>query len=229
MATFRQRQGKWEVRVRRKGHDPLCRFFNTKQEGEKWARSIEADMDKGSYVNTTLAENTTLKEVIERYISEVTSTMRSAKEDTYRLNAISRHPICKLNMAAVTSICLAEYRDERLKKVGAGTVIREFAYFSSIINHARREWGINVINPVPFVKKPAAPQGRNRILSENEKVRLLSALEPTGRKSIWMKPLVEFALETAMRRGEMLGLRWVNVDYRKFWTSICRVSRGVNL
>lgn len=215
MATFRQREGKWQARVRRKGYEPVSKSFNTKQDAEKWVRSIESEMDKGNYVNLSIAEKTTFREVIERYMREVTPIMRGAKEDLIRLNAIKRHPLFDLNMVAVTSTRIAAYRDERLKQVSAGTVIRELAYISSIINHARREWGINIPNPVVLVKKPPSPQGRNRILSSDEKLRLLNALEPTGRKSIWMKPLVEFALETAMRRGEMLGLKWKNIDFEK--------------
>ncbi len=207
------REGNWQALIRRKGYKPVTKSFNTKQEAERWARSIEADLDKGIYVDTTLAEKTSFKELIERYMREVIPTMRSTKEDLIRLNAITRHPICLLNMVSLTSTRLAEYRDERLKQVSSGTIIREFAYFSSIINHARREWGINITNPVVLVKKPTSPQGRNRILNDAEKIRLLSALEPIDRRSIWMKPLVEFALETAMRRGEMLGLLWANVNF----------------
>ena len=92
------------------------------------------------------------------------------KEDTYR--PLSRHPIAKLRMTALTPIKVAEYRDERLQIVSNGAVIRELSYFSSIINHARREWGIAMVNPIPLVKKPASPQGRNRLLSEEELSRL---------------------------------------------------------
>ncbi len=153
-------------------------------------------MDKGAYTNTVLAERTTFKELIQRYLREVTPTMRSFEADTIRLKAICRRPICNLSMAALTSSKIAEHRDERLKVVSSGTVIRELCYFSSIINHARREWGINIINPVALVRKPASPKGRNRTLSDLEKISLLNSLTPTrlNRRSPWMYPLVEFAL-----------------------------------
>jgi hypothetical protein len=85
--------------------------------------------------------------VVERYIKEVTPTMRSLSEDTFRLRKLSKHPLCKLSMAALTSTRIAEYRDERLKTVSSGTVIRELSYLSSIINYSRREWGR--LAPVP--------------------------------------------------------------------------------
>jgi integrase len=156
----------------------------------------------------------TFGEVVGRYMQEVTPTMRGAKEDLFRLKALQRHALCKLNMAALTPAKIAEYRDKRLAQVSSGTVIRELAYISSIINQARREWGINIDNPVRLVRKPQSPQGRNRLLNEAEKLRILDALtpRPTRKVSMWMKPLVEFALESGMRRGEILALTWPNID-----------------
>ena len=146
-------------------------------------------------------------------MQEVTLKTRSMKEDTYRLRALARHPIASLRMTALTPIRVAEYRDERLQRVSNGTVIRELSYFSSIVNHARREWGITMTNPIPLVKKPANPQGRNRIITENEFQRLLDALRPQIKSSDhWILPLTRFALESAMRRSEILGLKWEHID-----------------
>ena len=216
MATFTNRHGKWQARVQRKGQQPVSKSFQSKQDAEKWARQLESEIDKGSYTNLVLAERTTFGEVIERYIKEVIIKCRGQLEHTYRLKALARHPIALLRMTALTPIKVAEYRDERLKILAPASVIHELAYFSAIINHARREWGISIINPIPLVKKPPATQGRNRILSEDELSRLYAALTPRVKNANhWMLPLVKFALETAMRRGEILGLRWDYVDLQK--------------
>jgi integrase len=215
MASIRNRSGVWQARVIRKGHTPVTKSFRTKQDAQQWARQIEAEIDKGSFVNTALAERTTFKESITRYIEEVLPTMRGGTADVIRLHALARNPIAKLSLTALTPQKLAAFRDVRLKQVAPATVIRELAYFSSIINHARREWGINISNPVLLIKKPLNPQSRSRVLSHEETNKLLDALNPTGRKSIWMQPLVLLALETAMRRGELLGLRWENIDLEK--------------
>ena len=216
MATFRNRHGKWQARVQRKGQQPVSKSFQSKQDAEKWARQLESEIDKGSFTNLVLAERTTFGEVIERYIKEVIIKCRGQLEHTYRLKALARHPIALLRMTALTPIKVAEYRDERLKILAPASVIHELAYFSAIINHARREWGISIVNPIPLVKKPPATQGRNRILSEDELSRLYAALTPRVKNANhWMLPLVKFALETAMRRGEILGLRWEYVDLQK--------------
>lgn len=216
MASIRNRNGKWQARITRKGEQPIAKSFQARHDAERWARQIETDIDKGSYTNLVLADRTLFKDVIERYVQEISLYSRSKKEDAFRLRALARHPIAKLNMTAITSVKVAEYRDERLKIVSSGTVIRELSYFSSIINHARREWGINMINPIPLVKKPLRPQGRNRILSDDELNRLFDALKPRVKNAnTWILPLTRFALESAMRRGEMLDLRWEYVNLAK--------------
>ena len=98
MATFRNRNSKWQVRVRRKGQPAVVKSFQTKQDGERWARQVESDIDKGAYTNLALAERMTLKKLIERYIVEVTALSRSAKEGTFRLKALSRDPLAALNV-----------------------------------------------------------------------------------------------------------------------------------
>lgn len=212
MASFRQRNNKWQARVSRNGYPDQVKTFDAKSDAERWARSVESEMDKGQFIDTQEAQRTTLRDLILRYVQEVTPTMKSVNEDTIRLKAIARKPIANWSLANLSATRIATYRDERLKEVSNGTVIRELAYLSSIINHARREWGINTPNPVQYVRKPASPAGRTRKLSVNERARLLAALEPTGRRNIWTTPVVVLALETAMRRSELLGLRWENID-----------------
>lgn len=212
MASFRQRGGKWQARVLRNGYPDQTKTFENKTDAEKWARSLEAEIDKGQFVNLSEAQRTTLGDLIERYLIEITPSMKGAAEDTIRLKAIMRKPIARWSMANLSAARIAAYRDERLKEVSAGTVIRELAYLSAIINHARREWGIMVPNPVQMVRKPQSPQARSRVLTDEEVSKLLQALEPTGRRSHWTKPIVHLALVSAMRRGELLSLRWEHID-----------------
>ena len=214
MASFRQRNSKWQARISRDGHPDQVKTFEAKADAERWARSVESEMDKGHFVSVSEAQRTTLGDVIERYLVEVTPRMKSATEDTIRLKALIRKPIAKWSMANLSSARIAEFRDERLCEVSAGTVIRELAYLSSIINHARREWGINVPNPVQMVRKPPSPPARGRVLTDADVSSLLKVFEPIGRRNHWVKPIVELALATAMRRGELLSLRWENINLK---------------
>jgi len=214
MASIRNRNGIWQARVIRKGFLTTSKSFTTRRDAERWARQVEAQIDQGKFVSLRLDDRTTLGELVSRYMVEVTPIMKSAEADLIRLAALKRNTLCKLSLVALTPARVAEFRDQRLKLVSSGTVIRELAYISSVINHARREWGINIDNPVRLVRKPPTPQGRSRTVNETEMLRILDALTPcpTRRVSPWMKPLVELAVETAMRRGELLELRWEHID-----------------
>ena len=212
MASFRQHGNGWQGRIRRRGYPDITKTFETKDDAEKWARSLESEIDKGLFTSINEAQRNTLGDLIARYLAEVTPTMKGAAEDTIRLKAIMRKPIARWSMANLSAARIAAYRDERLQEVSAGTVIRELAYLSAIINQARQEWGINVPNPVQMVRKPQSPQARSRVLTDEEVSKLLQALEPTGRRSHWTKPAVQLALATAMRRGELLSLKWEHID-----------------
>jgi integrase len=212
MATFRNRKNKWQARVRRSGQPDVTKTFLTKIDAEKWARSVEIEIDRGTYINTSYAQKTLFKDLIQQYLKEVTPTLRGAPEDTYRLRKMMRNSIAELNLTELTPSKIAKYRDERLKEVKPNTVIRELAYISSMINHARREWGLGIINPVAQIKKPPQPQGRKRVLNDAEISRMLHELEKINP---FLKPLCEFALETAMRRGELMSLLWMNISFEK--------------
>ena len=212
MASFRFHGNRWQARVRRAGYPAQTRSFLTKADAERWARTVEVQIDRGTYETPGDYQQASLGDLIDRYMREVTPRMKGAKEDLIRLAAIRRREICSIKIKNLTASRIASYRDDRLQQVSAGTVIRELAYLSAIINHARRDWGIQASNPVAMVKKPPSPKGRDRIMDLEELDRLFTFLQPTARRNALMLPLVKFALETAMRRGEILSLRWDYID-----------------
>ena len=141
MATIRNRNNKWQARVRKHGFAPVEKSFLTKQDAEKWARAIEREQDIGSYVCRNSIEQTTLKELIQHYKDEVAPLLRGSIPETYRLTTISNSQIGKLSLIALTPITIAGYRDHRLKSVSNSTVLRELQSLSAMLNHARMEWG----------------------------------------------------------------------------------------
>jgi len=198
--------------VTRKGYPPETNTFNTYDDAVKWARALETEIDRGHYLSRTAAEQLTLKDALDRYSKEVTPLKRGAKDELIRINALQRRKFTNHSLATLTPTIIANFRDERLKTVSGGAVIRDLVLISSVINHARREWGISISNPCALVRKPPVPLGRNRLLLAQEETRLLNEMLPTGRRSSWIRPLTIFALETAMRRGEIIALRWEHVN-----------------
>lgn len=212
MASIRERSGVWQARVRRKGYPDEVASFSSKVEAQRWSRGVEAGMDQGSYASIRDAQDLLLADILRRYMKEVTPSKRGAKREAEGIEFMLRQKIAAYSMANLVPAVIASYRDERLKTVAAGTIIRELSILSGIISHARKEWGLPTNNPCTLVRKPPTPRGRTRLLSANEEERLLEELRPVRRRSPWMVPLVLVALETAMRRGELLAMQWENVN-----------------
>jgi integrase len=212
MATIRFHGQHWQARVRRKGFPEATATFSSRQQAQRWAREIEADMDCGTYRALDKSHHVTLGALINRYIHDVLPRLKGAKEDGIRLKAVTRRSICDFSMENLSASHIAKYRDERLTQVASGTVVRELTYLSSIINHARREWGLTAANPVSLVRKPPSANPRTRILTQDEQTALFSQLAPVGRRNPLMLALVQLAIETAMRRSELLALRWQDIN-----------------
>lgn len=224
MASFRKRSGRWQARVTRKGQSDLAKTFNTKEDAQKWARAIEREIDTGSFLPHQYASGLRLRDLIERYRMEVVPKLRGASTELFRLRTIERH-IGHLSVAALTTAAIASYRDRRLEEVTASTCLRELQSLSAMLALAHREWQVIANNPVQSIRKPSPNRPRERRLSQGEEARLMAEVTPAERlsdgkwprgvRNFWIKPLILLALETAMRRGELLALRWEHIDMTK--------------
>jgi integrase len=228
MATIRKLRGRWQAAVRRKGAQPRSKSFDSKSDAERWARSLESELDRnGALPDMRPAESMTLAQLLTRYRNEVSPTKRSAVTEIARINAILRRPICFRTMTILSTADLAAYRDERLKTVAPATVIRELNTISHAIDTARREWNIHLAqNPCKLVRRPSPPKGRTRRLEGNEEQLLLAAADK-GRVP-YLRPLIELAVETGMRRGELLGLRWEHIDLEKRVAHLPQTKNGAS-
>ena len=214
MATFRKRGAyQWQAQVRKKGQPLQTKTFETRALAEQWARAIEVDMDKGMFVSRAEAESITLKELLERYLAEVTPLKKGALPETNRLRTYMRHPLAQRIVAGIRGVDMARYRDERLQKVSSATVKKDLVLLGHVFEVARKEWGIQVHNPVRDIKLPADGRPRDRRLQAGEETRLIAACHKA--RNHWLLPIVQLALETAMRQGELICLRWEHIDLNR--------------
>lgn len=227
MGTITKRgELQWQAKVRRMGFPTQSRTFSYKEDAEKWVRTVERELETSGFVDRREADKNTLGEVLRRYQKEVTPSKKSAAIESIKINVILKDAVLpKLKMSAITSAAVAGWRDRRLKEVVGATVNRDIDVLSTVLNHARREWGIHVENPIPYVKRPEKARARERRFSAEEEAYLLAALTggkrtadgtfSKGARNPWLLPLVQLAIETAMRRGELLALEWENVDLKR--------------
>ena len=218
MATFVQRPGPrgkrvWQALVRRRGYPQQTRTFDSKGKAEAWARQIEGEMDRGVFVSRAEAESTTLGEALDRYALEVAPKKKDAYHDTLRCRRLNKRDLARRALAAIRGKDIAAFIRERQDEgVGANMIRLDLALLSHLFNTARTAWGMeSLTNPVDLVKgqRPKLPSGRDRRLVGDELPRLLAAAHAYGGET---GPLITWAIETAMRRGEIAAMRWDHLD-----------------
>lgn len=231
MAGIWKRGNYWRAEIRRVGYPSRWSTFDTKAEAEAWARRIESEMDRGVFVDRTEAERNTFEDLLRRYAEEVSPLKKGGPDEILRIQKVCRDPIAQYKVAALSGKVFADYRDRRLKgdakhrPVTGSTVNRELTLLSHVLNVARKEWGVHLdVNPVSIIRRPRENRARTRRLLAGEEQRILAALETLesvqrddhgrfadGCRNALVRPIVMLAIETAMRRGEILSLCWTDV------------------
>jgi integrase len=215
MATIRKRRGKWEAQIRRSGLRAVSKSFNVRKDAETWARHVETQADKGSLPPSLKAlQRLTLGDLVIRYRDTVTSTKRSGPIERIVLDAFCAHPIAVKCLSELRTEDFATYRDERLKVIKPASLKRQLVPIRHMFEVARDEWGLPIgENPVAKLRLHDADQRRERRLQGGELNRLIEASRRCRNRLIL--PIVQLALETGMRRGEILKIRTVHIDAQR--------------
>jgi integrase len=123
-----------------------------------------------------------------------------------------KHPLASFPLSAIRGHHLATHRDSRLKAgISGSTLQKEFALISHLYRVAQTDWGHETLaNPVKSFRKAKIARGRERRFVGDEEQRLLAYCDEMG--NIRLKTFIILAIETAMRRGELIGLKWRDVD-----------------
>jgi hypothetical protein len=110
MAGIWKRGKYWRAEIRRGGYPHQWRTFDTKVDAEAWARRIESEMDRGTFVDRTEAERNTFGDLLQRYAEEVSPQKKGEAEEVLRIRKISRDPIANYKVAALSGKVVADYR-----------------------------------------------------------------------------------------------------------------------
>ena len=226
MATIRKRQNKWQVQIRRKGFASVSKSFHKKADADSWARMLEAKADANDLPQAyKLPINLKLSSLIVRYQREVLPLKKGGANEHIVLDAVLQRKISRTLFSAIKASTFSSYRDERLRSVRASTVKREMAILQHMFNVARSEWGIPLPNnPIELIQKPSASKPRKRRLEAGEFEALKDAANGSRAPYLW--PLVELAIETGMRRGEMLKAEWSDLDLRARKLTLYNTKNG---
>jgi integrase len=207
MGSIRVRQGRYQANVRRKSYATVTKTFTSKEVAKRWIKSTEIAIEKGEYSPKI---SITVGEMLDRYKLICLAAHKGAEvSEQYRIKLLKDYfgaiPLCDLTPAH-----LARFRDDRLKTVQHQTVKRDLSILSSAINTAIIEWNIPLkMNPVSKIRWKQTDQPRDRRFEDGEESQLLSHATPS------MARMITVAVETAVRRSELLRIKRSHINFAK--------------
>lgn len=208
MGSIRKRGHAWFAEVRRKGVSQR-RTFDSKTDAARWVAETESAIVAGKSASVP---DLTFGGLLDRYAKEVSSTKAGERWEKIRIELIKKDDIADVRLREIDERHFAAWRDRRLKSVSPASVRREWNLLSAACSIAVKEWKWLESHPMKAVSRPAPPPARDRRISDKEIEALMFVLGYDGTTPATISARIGaaflFAIETAMRAGEIVGLTW---------------------
>jgi integrase len=209
MASVTARGGKFFARVRREGKT-VAKTFSKRSDAEAWGRRVESEIERGTWVAPQDVAPT-LAQAIATYREAVAVHLKGIRVYDCYFREFARERFAAKPVNEVSPFDIAAWRDQQLTRFVRGTVTRKLATLGAVFTWAAKERGWLEKNPLALVTKPRVDDARDRVLSEAEQQYLLA--EARNSKAVWFAPAIKALMFSAMRRGELFGLRRRDVDF----------------
>lgn len=220
MASIRLKNKSWVADIRRKGHKSISKSFTTKGKAQAWAREIEAQMDAMEFKDARGLTGITVAQLIERYMNEIGGITPFRRTKTLTLQTwIKTHG--QFSLAEITADSLIEWATRRAKEVSGATIAVDLAYLGVVLRTAKELWRLPVDDTIArtargslkYLGVSAKSKHRERRPTQKEIDDICLFFTVKRRQKVPMEDLILFAIETAMRLGEILNLRWEDINH----------------
>ncbi|WP_245323534.1 site-specific integrase [Bradyrhizobium stylosanthis] len=187
---------------------------------------MEVQADRSELpADSSVLKSVKLGDLITRYRKEVTPKKRGGKVEDAVLARMLLDAICKLPLSTLTTADFARYRDRRLACVAPTTLKRQLNPIQHLFEVAKRDWGFPIKdNPIKALRFYAKMRMRTRRLRPGELNRLLKATRSCRNPAI--AQIINFALATGMRRGEIANMQWKDLDLKRRLLTIPVTKNG---
>ncbi|MCM1513345.1 MAG: site-specific integrase [Oxalobacter formigenes] len=175
--------------------------------------------------------NKKFADLLNRYAADVSVNKKGERWERTRLKKLAAMPIGEIPLRSLKPADFVKWRDNRLKEISPASVSREMSLLSHVCTIAINEWNWLREHPMQKVRRPAASKPRDRRITDNEIERILSACgynynSSPGTARARAGAAFLFAIETAMRAGEIVKLAWDNVDLEKRVAQLTETKNG---
>lgn len=163
-------------------------------------------MSRSRFVDTRKAESTTLTDALDRYVAKVSDSKKGSAQEKVRAKKWQASEYARRSLASIRSSDMAAYRDAEIKAGKSTATVRlNLALISHLYTVASKDWGIEGLkNPCTGIRMPKGSKQRERRPSTKE---LKDLLKSAGAINAELPIIIELAVETAMRRSELVMLR----------------------
>ena len=224
MGNIRKRGKRWTAQVRMSGWQSFTKTFDTKSSAQDWIKHIEHAL-KSNVLPDHSVQSMTLYDLLNRYAEKVSSNLKGSEIEIYKLRLIQRYPVSKNKLSYLTKKHFENYRDQRLKEVKSGTVHAEIMLLKRVYKIAIEQWGYGIIkNPLSSIVAPPPHTSRKRRLNQQEQIDVCIAAK--YQRNDYICSVIEFAIETGMRRSEILKLKWCDINFHTGFASLFDTKNG---
>ncbi|MBU1008480.1 site-specific integrase [Candidatus Dependentiae bacterium] len=178
--------------------------------GGKTLRAAKLELGRLRAVKMTEEPELAGGATFEKFAGEFLETYSKVNKRSWRRDVCSVVSLSssfgRVLLRELTAQEVERFKAQRSAEVSPASVNRELACLKTLLTKAV-EWGKLESNPAAQVKKLREAPPRERILAESESKRLINAAAPHLRR------ILIVLLNTGLRRGELLSLRWSDVDF----------------
>jgi integrase len=221
MATFTKRGTRWRAQVRRVGQSPLSKTFASRSDAVAWARDVEHKIDRGQSVEP--GRKITFAEILAAYREQIASKGIS-RSKAQALNKIGRllghRRLIELKTTAFLEFC----KIREGEGAGPPTILQDLSYVGTVLRHGGALLGAEHAAAAGVTALDAArrtlrhsgriakPEERDHRPTDDELQKLIAHWSSNPRQHIPMIDIMLLAIATAMRLGEIVNLRWEDLD-----------------
>ena len=220
MATFSKRGTRWRAQVRRIGQSPLSKTFASRTEAVAWARDVEHRIDKGQAIDP--GRKLTFSDLLAAYREHGPKGMSRSKAQALDKigKLLGQRRLIELKTTAFIDFC----KERENEGAGPSTILQDLSYIGTVLRHGGALLGAEhaaatVVTALDAARRTlrhsgriAKPEERDRRPTDAELQQLIGYWSPNPRQHIPMIDLMLFAIATAMRLGEIVGLQWEDLD-----------------